>query len=88
MRKGGVPVRGGPCPGAGAQAARPAAWQSPYLNVFKHFRVEEWKRSAKEGDVTACLVTGGHRGDSPCPGCKLWAPPPCTHCPGSRRTRG
>ncbi|NWZ18646.1 WDR90 protein, partial [Asarcornis scutulata] len=34
---------------------RPAAWQSPYLNIFKHFRVEEWKRSAKEGDVTACL---------------------------------
>ncbi|NXK55551.1 WDR90 protein, partial [Chauna torquata] len=31
----------------------PAAWQSPYLNVFKHFRVGEWKRSAKEGDVTA-----------------------------------
>ncbi|NXP43883.1 WDR90 protein, partial [Heliornis fulica] len=31
----------------------PAAWQRPYLNVFKHFRVEEWKRSAKEGDVVA-----------------------------------
>ncbi|NXT75060.1 WDR90 protein, partial [Zapornia atra] len=31
----------------------PAAWQRPYLNVFKHFRVEEWKRSAKEGDVAA-----------------------------------
>ncbi|XP_064318212.1 WD repeat-containing protein 90 isoform X4 [Phalacrocorax carbo] len=30
-----------------------AAWQRPYLNVFKHFRVEEWKRSAREGDVTA-----------------------------------
>ncbi|NWS64489.1 WDR90 protein, partial [Chunga burmeisteri] len=29
----------------------PAAWQRPYLNVFKHFRVEEWKRSAREGDV-------------------------------------
>ncbi|NXC38275.1 WDR90 protein, partial [Penelope pileata] len=35
-----------------------AAWQSPYLNVFKHFRVEEWKRSAKEGDVTAVMVMG------------------------------
>ncbi|NXL87218.1 WDR90 protein, partial [Alectura lathami] len=33
----------------------PAAWQSPYLNVFKHFCVEEWKRSAKEGDVTAIM---------------------------------
>ncbi|XP_056359041.1 WD repeat-containing protein 90 isoform X2 [Oenanthe melanoleuca] len=30
-----------------------AAWQRPYLNIFKHFRVEEWKRSAKEGDVAA-----------------------------------
>ncbi|NXH14022.1 WDR90 protein, partial [Bucco capensis] len=30
----------------------PAVWQRPYLNVFKHFRVEEWKRSAREGDVT------------------------------------
>ncbi|XP_053269712.1 WD repeat-containing protein 90 isoform X1 [Pleuronectes platessa] len=27
-------------------------WQHPYVNVFKHVRVEEWKRSAKEGDVT------------------------------------
>ncbi|NWU47974.1 WDR90 protein, partial [Dromas ardeola] len=46
----------------------PAAWQRPYLNIFKHFRVEEWKRSAKEGDVAALTVTGtlaprggGHR---------------------------
>ncbi|XP_069726130.1 WD repeat-containing protein 90 [Phaenicophaeus curvirostris] len=30
-----------------------AAWQRPYLNVFKHFRVEEWKRSARDGDVAA-----------------------------------
>ncbi|XP_074742639.1 WD repeat-containing protein 90 isoform X2 [Strix uralensis] len=30
-----------------------AAWQRPYLNIFKHFRVEEWKRSAREGDVAA-----------------------------------
>ncbi|NWS74263.1 WDR90 protein, partial [Crotophaga sulcirostris] len=28
-----------------------AAWQRPYLNIFKHFRVEEWKHSAREGDV-------------------------------------
>ncbi|XP_077642916.1 WD repeat-containing protein 90 isoform X4 [Lonchura striata] len=34
-----------------------AAWQRPYLNIFKHFRVEEWKRSAKEGDVTALTDT-------------------------------
>ncbi|NXJ98119.1 WDR90 protein, partial [Corythaixoides concolor] len=31
----------------------PAAWQRPYLNIFKHFRVEEWKRSTREGDVAA-----------------------------------
>ncbi|XP_062999035.1 WD repeat-containing protein 90 [Elgaria multicarinata webbii] len=30
-------------------------WQHPYLNVFKHFKVEEWKRSTKEGDVTAFM---------------------------------
>ncbi|NWV90442.1 WDR90 protein, partial [Machaerirhynchus nigripectus] len=35
----------------------PAAWQRPYLNIFKHFRVEEWKRSAKEGDVTTLTDT-------------------------------
>ncbi|NXE98126.1 WDR90 protein, partial [Menura novaehollandiae] len=35
----------------------PAAWQRPYLNIFKHFRVEEWKRSAKEGDVAALTDT-------------------------------
>uniref|UniRef100_A0A8D2N063 WD repeat domain 90 n=1 Tax=Zonotrichia albicollis TaxID=44394 RepID=A0A8D2N063_ZONAL len=29
----------------------------PYLNIFKHFRVEEWKRSAKEGDVAALTDT-------------------------------
>ncbi|XP_078200304.1 WD repeat-containing protein 90 isoform X4 [Callithrix jacchus] len=27
------------------------AWQHPFLNVFRYFRVDEWKRSAKEGDV-------------------------------------
>ncbi|NXA05738.1 WDR90 protein, partial [Sapayoa aenigma] len=35
----------------------PSAWQRPYLNIFKHFRVEEWKRSAKEGDVAALTDT-------------------------------
>uniref|UniRef100_A0A803TYR9 WD repeat-containing protein 90 n=1 Tax=Anolis carolinensis TaxID=28377 RepID=A0A803TYR9_ANOCA len=30
-------------------------WQHPYLNVFKHFKVEEWKRSTKEGDVTTYM---------------------------------
>ncbi|XP_075851028.1 WD repeat-containing protein 90 [Microcebus murinus] len=27
------------------------AWQQPFLNVFRHFKVDEWKRSTKEGDV-------------------------------------
>ncbi|XP_034716336.1 WD repeat-containing protein 90 isoform X2 [Etheostoma cragini] len=27
-------------------------WQHPYVNIFKHVRVEDWKRSAKEGDVS------------------------------------
>uniref|UniRef100_A0A667XPV8 WD repeat domain 90 n=1 Tax=Myripristis murdjan TaxID=586833 RepID=A0A667XPV8_9TELE len=26
-------------------------WQHPYVNIFKHVRIEEWKKSAKEGDV-------------------------------------
>ncbi|EFB17141.1 hypothetical protein PANDA_008932, partial [Ailuropoda melanoleuca] len=28
-------------------------WQHPFLNVFRHFKVGEWKRSTKEGDVAA-----------------------------------
>ncbi|KAL6095179.1 wdr90 [Pungitius sinensis] len=27
-------------------------WQHPYVNIFKHVKVEDWKRSAKEGDVS------------------------------------
>nr|XP_055220737.1 WD repeat-containing protein 90 isoform X3 [Gorilla gorilla gorilla] len=34
-----------------ARRPLPAAWQHPFLNVFRHFRVDEWKRSAKQGDV-------------------------------------
>ncbi|KAI3365641.1 hypothetical protein L3Q82_010722 [Scortum barcoo] len=30
-----------------------AGWQHPYVNIFKHVSVEDWKRSAKEGDVSA-----------------------------------
>lgn len=51
---GGRPGRGSVPP----MIPMPAAWQRPYLNIFKHFRVEEWKRSAKEGDVAALTVTG------------------------------
>ncbi|XP_049647753.1 WD repeat-containing protein 90 isoform X1 [Accipiter gentilis] len=55
---GGVPGTGGNRrrPGGGTVPPPipvPAAWQRPYLNIFKHFRVEEWKRSAREGDVAA-----------------------------------
>ncbi|KAB0382023.1 hypothetical protein FD755_003940 [Muntiacus reevesi] len=28
-------------------------WQQPFINVFRHFKVDEWKRSTKEGDVAA-----------------------------------
>ncbi|XP_053722443.1 WD repeat-containing protein 90 isoform X2 [Synchiropus splendidus] len=27
-------------------------WQHPYVNIFKHVKVEEWRKSAKEGDVS------------------------------------
>ncbi|XP_058477467.1 WD repeat-containing protein 90 isoform X2 [Solea solea] len=30
-------------------------WQHPYANIFKHVRVEEWKKSAKEGEVSVCM---------------------------------
>uniref|UniRef100_A0A8C7XKR1 WD repeat domain 90 n=1 Tax=Oryzias sinensis TaxID=183150 RepID=A0A8C7XKR1_9TELE len=28
------------------------AWQNPYVNIFKHVKIEEWKKSAKEGEVS------------------------------------
>nr|XP_046233487.1 WD repeat-containing protein 90 isoform X2 [Scatophagus argus] len=28
-------------------------WQHPYVNIFKHVKVDDWKRSAKEGDVSS-----------------------------------
>ncbi|CAH2307904.1 WD repeat-containing 90 [Pelobates cultripes] len=31
------------------------AWQHPFVNVFKHVRLEEWKKSSKEGDVTSIM---------------------------------
>ncbi|ELK28424.1 WD repeat-containing protein 90, partial [Myotis davidii] len=30
-------------------------WQHPFLNVFRQFKVDEWKRSTKEGDVAAVM---------------------------------
>uniref|UniRef100_A0A8C3RSM3 WD repeat-containing protein 90 n=1 Tax=Chelydra serpentina TaxID=8475 RepID=A0A8C3RSM3_CHESE len=41
----------------GTRTALMPAKEHPYLNVFKHFKVEEWKRSTKEGDVTTFMVT-------------------------------
>uniref|UniRef100_A0A4W5QM74 WD repeat-containing protein 90 n=1 Tax=Hucho hucho TaxID=62062 RepID=A0A4W5QM74_9TELE len=30
-------------------------WQHPYVNIFKHMRVEEWKKTSREGDVTSYM---------------------------------
>uniref|UniRef100_A0A3Q3VM96 Uncharacterized protein n=1 Tax=Mola mola TaxID=94237 RepID=A0A3Q3VM96_MOLML len=30
-------------------------WQHPYVNIFKHLKVDEWKKSAKEGDVATYM---------------------------------
>uniref|UniRef100_A0AAV2LFK1 WD repeat domain 90 n=2 Tax=Knipowitschia caucasica TaxID=637954 RepID=A0AAV2LFK1_KNICA len=30
-------------------------WQHPYVNIFKHYKVEEWKKTTKEGDVTTFM---------------------------------
>ncbi|KAK2097186.1 hypothetical protein P7K49_022637 [Saguinus oedipus] len=43
------------------------AWQHPFLNVFRYFRVDEWKRSAKEGDVAVVTVGGGAPGGARLP---------------------
>uniref|UniRef100_A0A3B1KG90 CFA20 domain-containing protein n=1 Tax=Astyanax mexicanus TaxID=7994 RepID=A0A3B1KG90_ASTMX len=31
------------------------AWQHPYVNVFKHLKLEEWRKASKEGDVTTYM---------------------------------
>lgn len=46
---------------SGGQASRAPpwvspAWQHPFVNVFRHFKVDEWKRASKEGDVAAVMV--------------------------------
>uniref|UniRef100_G1QEM5 WD repeat domain 90 n=1 Tax=Myotis lucifugus TaxID=59463 RepID=G1QEM5_MYOLU len=33
----------------------PPVWQHPFLNVFRQFKVDEWKRSTKEGDVATVM---------------------------------
>lgn len=37
-------------------SAHSAVWQYPYVNLFKHFGVGQWKKCSKEGDVTATMV--------------------------------
>ncbi|XP_042639154.1 WD repeat-containing protein 90 [Orycteropus afer afer] len=36
-------------------SSRRPVWQQPFLNVFRHFKVDEWKRSSKEGDVASVM---------------------------------
>lgn len=30
-------------------------WQHPFVNIFKQFKVDDWKKSSKEGDVSAIV---------------------------------
>ncbi|XP_016889554.1 WD repeat-containing protein 90 isoform X2 [Cynoglossus semilaevis] len=30
-------------------------WQHPYVNIFKHVKVDEWKKSGKQGDVSTYM---------------------------------
>ncbi|XP_037364019.1 WD repeat-containing protein 90 [Talpa occidentalis] len=59
MAPGGPRGRGGAPDGRGssrpARRAVPAAWQHPFLNVFRHFRVDERERARKEGDVASVM---------------------------------
>ncbi|XP_006894964.1 PREDICTED: WD repeat-containing protein 90 [Elephantulus edwardii] len=55
-----VPYVGRAIAEAGSVSCRAMArvskvWQQPFLNVFRHFKVDEWKRSTKEGDVTTVM---------------------------------
>lgn len=48
----------GLAPGAGPpHLPVPPVWQHPFLNVFRQFKVDEWKRSTKEGDVATVMVS-------------------------------
>lgn len=33
-----------------------SVWQHPYVNVFKHFNLQSWKKSTKEGEVSTVMV--------------------------------
>ncbi|TSL82524.1 WD repeat-containing protein 90 [Bagarius yarrelli] len=30
-------------------------WQHPYVNIFKHVKLDEWRKASKEGDVTTYM---------------------------------
>ena len=32
-----------------------SVWQHPFVNIFKQFKVDDWKKSSKEGDVSAVV---------------------------------
>jgi len=34
------------------------SWEHPFCNVFKHVKIDEWKRSDKVGIVDKVLVRG------------------------------
>ncbi|CAK8679863.1 unnamed protein product [Clavelina lepadiformis] len=38
-----------------AQKTERLLWQHPYVNVFKQFKIEDWKKASKEGDVTSTI---------------------------------
>uniref|UniRef100_A0A8C4E682 WD repeat-containing protein 90 n=1 Tax=Dicentrarchus labrax TaxID=13489 RepID=A0A8C4E682_DICLA len=45
---------GGGCwSGKDITAVPSCCWQLPYVNIFKHVRVEDWKRSTKVGNVSS-----------------------------------
>ncbi|CAF0801503.1 unnamed protein product [Didymodactylos carnosus] len=31
------------------------SWQTPFVNIFKHFEIQSWKKSSKQGDVSALM---------------------------------
>lgn len=33
-----------------------SVWQHPFVNVFKHFNLQSWKKSTKEGEVSTVMV--------------------------------
>uniref|UniRef100_F7AB67 CFA20 domain-containing protein n=1 Tax=Ciona intestinalis TaxID=7719 RepID=F7AB67_CIOIN len=39
----------------GPQNPNRLLWQHPFVNVFKQFKVENWKKASKEGDVTSVM---------------------------------